>query len=108
MHTHMHTYTRTHTCTHTHAHIHTHTYAHAHTYTHTHMHTCTHTGNAQSDGEAMVMDDFREAYAWLRHNTDPDAKVLAWWDYGYQVQHSAPQFRFHSAGICSLVCPLHL
>jgi len=28
------------------------------------------------DGGMHVFDDFREAYAWLRHNTDPSAKVL--------------------------------
>nr|KAF6468034.1 STT3 oligosaccharyltransferase complex catalytic subunit A [Rousettus aegyptiacus] len=30
-------------------------------------------------------DDFREAYYWLRHNTPEDAKVMSWWDYGYQI-----------------------
>jgi dolichyl-diphosphooligosaccharide--protein glycosyltransferase len=37
------------------------------------------------DGSVKVFDDFREAYAWLRHNTHPDAKVASWWDYGYQT-----------------------
>ncbi|GLC40329.1 hypothetical protein PLESTB_000628800 [Pleodorina starrii] len=32
-----------------------------------------------------VLDDFREAYYWLRHNTAPDAKIMSWWDYGYQI-----------------------
>nr|XP_010915814.1 dolichyl-diphosphooligosaccharide--protein glycosyltransferase subunit STT3A [Elaeis guineensis] len=32
-----------------------------------------------------VFDDFREAYAWLQHNTDVDDKVASWWDYGYQI-----------------------
>uniref|UniRef100_A0A7S0S2X5 dolichyl-diphosphooligosaccharide--protein glycotransferase n=1 Tax=Chlamydomonas leiostraca TaxID=1034604 RepID=A0A7S0S2X5_9CHLO len=32
-----------------------------------------------------VLDDFREAYYWLRHNTKPDAKIMSWWDYGYQI-----------------------
>lgn len=31
------------------------------------------------------MDDFREAYYWLRQNTADDARVMSWWDYGYQV-----------------------
>jgi dolichyl-diphosphooligosaccharide--protein glycosyltransferase len=39
-----------------------------------------------SDGARVVVDDFREAYAWLRHNTPKDAVVAAWWDYGYQVR----------------------
>ncbi|CAK9872350.1 unnamed protein product [Sphagnum jensenii] len=32
-----------------------------------------------------VFDDFREAYAWLSHNTDENDKVASWWDYGYQT-----------------------
>ncbi|KAJ1882626.1 oligosaccharyl transferase stt3 subunit [Coemansia sp. RSA 1722] len=37
------------------------------------------------DGSHHIIDDFREAYYWLRMNTEPDAKVLSWWDYGYQL-----------------------
>uniref|UniRef100_A0A2C9UAZ1 dolichyl-diphosphooligosaccharide--protein glycotransferase n=1 Tax=Manihot esculenta TaxID=3983 RepID=A0A2C9UAZ1_MANES len=37
------------------------------------------------DGGLHVFDDFREAYAWLSHNTDVDDKVASWWDYGYQT-----------------------
>ncbi|CAD7701817.1 unnamed protein product [Ostreobium quekettii] len=37
------------------------------------------------DGGLHVFDDFREAYSWLRHNTEPDSKVASWWDYGYQA-----------------------
>eukprot|EP01052_Picozoa_sp_SAG31_P034665 SAG31_NODE_4083_length_3604_cov_3.076462_1_plen_220_part_00 len=36
-------------------------------------------------GSKVMFDDFREAYLWLRENTPEDAKVLSWWDYGYQV-----------------------
>ncbi|KAI3810836.1 hypothetical protein L1987_20459 [Smallanthus sonchifolius] len=32
-----------------------------------------------------VFDDFREAYAWLSHNTHVEDKVASWWDYGYQT-----------------------
>lgn len=32
----------------------------------------------RSDGSYYVFDDFREAYAWLRHNTHPEAKVASW------------------------------
>ncbi|KAH7387680.1 hypothetical protein KP509_16G036300 [Ceratopteris richardii] len=39
----------------------------------------------QSNGDKVIFDDFREAYYWLRHNTPPDAKVMSWWDYGYQI-----------------------
>ena len=34
---------------------------------------------------SSIIDDFREAYYWLRKNTDPEAKVMSWWDYGYQI-----------------------
>lgn len=37
------------------------------------------------DGSQNIIDDFREAYYWLRENTDKDAKVMSWWDYGYQI-----------------------
>lgn len=33
----------------------------------------------------IVFDDFRESYYWLRHNTPEDAKIMSWWDYGYQI-----------------------
>ncbi|GBG67744.1 hypothetical protein CBR_g872 [Chara braunii] len=39
----------------------------------------------QSDGRRVIFDDFRESYYWLRQNTPPDAKVMSWWDYGYQI-----------------------
>ncbi len=32
-----------------------------------------------------ILDDFREAYFWLRQNTPDDASVMSWWDYGYQI-----------------------
>ena len=37
------------------------------------------------DGSFYVFDDFREAYSWMRHNTDEDSKIASWWDYGYQT-----------------------
>ncbi|XP_014245948.1 dolichyl-diphosphooligosaccharide--protein glycosyltransferase subunit STT3A [Cimex lectularius] len=37
------------------------------------------------DGSQIIFDDFREAYYWLRMNTHEDAKVMSWWDYGYQI-----------------------
>lgn len=37
------------------------------------------------DGGRIIFDDFREAYYWLRMNTPEDAKVMSWWDYGYQI-----------------------
>merc|ERR1712232_1542901 len=38
-----------------------------------------------SDGRDVVVDDYREAYFWLRDNTPEDARIMAWWDYGYQI-----------------------
>lgn len=38
-----------------------------------------------ADGSQYIIDDFREAYYWLRMNTDKSAKVMSWWDYGYQI-----------------------
>lgn len=36
-------------------------------------------------GNKMIIDDFREAYYWVRQNTPEDAKIVSWWDYGYQL-----------------------
>lgn len=36
-------------------------------------------------GAAVLYDDFREMYSWIRHNTPDNAKIMAWWDYGYQL-----------------------
>lgn len=33
----------------------------------------------------VIIDDYREAYYWLKQNTPPDAKIMSWWDYGYQI-----------------------
>ena len=37
------------------------------------------------DGSMITVDDYREAYWWLRDNTPEDSRVMAWWDYGYQI-----------------------
>lgn len=37
------------------------------------------------DGSRIIFDDFRESYFWLRQNTPEDAKIMSWWDYGYQI-----------------------
>jgi dolichyl-diphosphooligosaccharide---protein glycosyltransferase len=37
------------------------------------------------DGSVIMVDDYREAYWWLRDTTPEDARVMAWWDYGYQI-----------------------
>jgi len=43
----------------------------------------------QSDGSRMIFDDFRESYRWLSQNTPPDARIMSWWDYGYQISAMA-------------------
>jgi len=37
------------------------------------------------DGTVIMVDDYREAYWWLRDKTPEDARIMAWWDYGYQI-----------------------
>jgi len=36
-------------------------------------------------GQEIILDDYREAYHWVRDHTPADARVMAWWDYGYQI-----------------------
>ena len=38
-----------------------------------------------STGEVVIVDDYREAYFWLRDNTPNDARILSQWAYGYQI-----------------------
>lgn len=46
------------------------------------------------DGSQAIIDDFREAYYWLRMNSEEDSKVMAWWDYGYQIGGMADRTTF--------------
>lgn len=39
----------------------------------------------RADGSQHIIDDFREAYYWLRQNTPETSVVMSWWDYGYQI-----------------------
>ena len=41
------------------------------------------------DGQVVYLDDFREAYWWIRDNTPEDARIMSWWDYGYQIAQIA-------------------
>lgn len=36
-------------------------------------------------GKEVLVDDYRECYWWIRDNTPKDARIMAWWDYGYQI-----------------------
>ena len=40
--------------------------------------------NKNGDGK-FIIDDYREAYYWLRQNTKETDKIMSWWDYGYQI-----------------------
>jgi len=44
------------------------------------------------DGSQHIIDDFREAYYWLRQNTPETAVVMSWWDYGYQIAGMADRY----------------
>lgn len=46
------------------------------------------------DGSPAIIDDFREAYYWLRMNSEEDSKIMAWWDYGYQIGGMADRTTF--------------
>ncbi|KAL7674647.1 hypothetical protein ACOME3_000923 [Neoechinorhynchus agilis] len=37
------------------------------------------------NGSRHIIDDYREGYWWLSRNTAPDARIMSWWDYGYQI-----------------------
>merc|ERR1719145_107977 len=37
------------------------------------------------DGKPVIIDDYLKGYEWLAKNTPKDARVFAWWDYGYQI-----------------------
>jgi len=37
------------------------------------------------DGSQHIIDDYREAYYWLRQNTPENSVIMSWWDYGYQI-----------------------
>ncbi|CAJ0583241.1 unnamed protein product, partial [Mesorhabditis spiculigera] len=39
--------------------------------------------------KGFMLDDYREAYSWLRENTPEDSKIMSWWDYGYQLSAMA-------------------
>ena len=39
----------------------------------------------RNDGSRFIIDDYREAYYWMKQNTPKGSKIMAWWDYGYQI-----------------------
>merc|ERR1719240_1009811 len=36
-------------------------------------------------GETIIVDDHTQGYNWMRQHTPEDSRVMAWWDYGYQI-----------------------
>jgi len=36
-------------------------------------------------GKTVKVDDYLKGYQWIDQNTPKDARVMAWWDYGYQI-----------------------
>mmetsp|Transcript_58297 Transcript_58297/g.118573 ORF Transcript_58297/g.118573 Transcript_58297/m.118573 type:complete len:444 (+) Transcript_58297:1-1332(+) len=37
------------------------------------------------NGETVIVDDYLKGYQWIKDNTPEDSRVMAWWDYGYQI-----------------------
>jgi len=37
------------------------------------------------NGQSVIVDDYYKGYIWLKENTPEDSRVMAWWDYGYQI-----------------------
>lgn len=40
---------------------------------------------AKVGNENVMIRDYEDSYKWLDANTPRDARILAWWDYGYQI-----------------------
>ena len=53
-----------------------------------------------NNGREIMVDDYREAYWWLRDNTPQDARVMAWWDYGYQIAGIANRTTIADGNTC--------
>mmetsp|Transcript_121783 Transcript_121783/g.190232 ORF Transcript_121783/g.190232 Transcript_121783/m.190232 type:complete len:756 (+) Transcript_121783:1-2268(+) len=39
----------------------------------------------RQDGKPEIISDYLDGYKWLKDNTPADSRVMAWWDYGYQI-----------------------
>ena len=42
-----------------------------------------------ADGSQYIIDDYREAYYWLRMNTPDDARVMSWYSH-HSLIHISP------------------
>jgi dolichyl-diphosphooligosaccharide--protein glycosyltransferase len=38
-----------------------------------------------NNGQTIMVDDYLRGYEWVNKNTPADSRVMAWWDYGYQI-----------------------
>ena len=54
-------------------------------------------------GQEIIVDDYREAYFWLRDHTPADARVMAWWDYGYQIAGIANRTTIADGNTCVII-----
>merc|ERR1719502_1992090 len=36
-------------------------------------------------GKPFIVKDYYDGYKWIDQHTPKDARVIAWWDYGYQI-----------------------
>lgn len=36
-------------------------------------------------GNEIIVRDYLDGYEWVKKNTPKDSRVIAWWDYGYQI-----------------------
>jgi dolichyl-diphosphooligosaccharide--protein glycosyltransferase len=55
-------------------------------------------------GEEVMIDDYRDAYFWLRDNTPEDARIMAWWDYGYQITGIANRTTIADGNVSTAAC----
>jgi len=39
----------------------------------------------RQDGSFVIIDDAMQGYRWMKEKTPKDSRILAWWDYGYQI-----------------------
>mmetsp|Transcript_151592 Transcript_151592/g.264153 ORF Transcript_151592/g.264153 Transcript_151592/m.264153 type:complete len:843 (-) Transcript_151592:78-2606(-) len=37
------------------------------------------------NGESVIIRDYYDGYLWVKKHTPADSRVIAWWDYGYQI-----------------------
>jgi dolichyl-diphosphooligosaccharide--protein glycosyltransferase len=40
---------------------------------------------ARDGGGSTIISDYYDSYRWIKENTPVDARILSWWDYGYQI-----------------------